>query len=412
MISQKTSKLFCASLLPAALLVGEVEPAFAVDKKPGTILTQRIQTTKEDFARWRFSRTIQFNTSASGANVAGDVRNFPVAVALTATDFDFSQAKPDGADIRFTSDPDAAPLPHSIEHWDAAAKSALVWVKLPVVRGNSAEQRVFLHWGNADATSLSDSTVVFDTRDGFVGAWHLGDSGGTAEGGFRDSTANAAHGTGVNLQPGARADGPLGRALSLRHAETQWVKVDGEKRKLFDLTNSLTFSIWAKAHSYANKGDPAKRMGPGYETIFAKGDNSWRLQKFGIRNWHKPPAELIEICVEKAPVGDLCVVGQTDMTTNQWFHLVGVHEHPQARLYVNGVLDKAKTYDVPWKSDDHPVGIGNQSQFPQRGRSWDGVLDEARVLSVVKDEHWIRLDYESQRARQKFLTFGETRKRL
>lgn len=145
--------------------------------------------------------------------------------------------------------------------------------------------------------------------------------------------------------------------------------------------------------------------------MFAKGDNSWRIQKFGPRDWHKPPADLLEICVEKAPKGDLCVVGKTDMVTGKWFHFTGVHDHPQAKLYVNGVLDKVETFDEPWTSGDHPVGIGNQSQFPERGRAWDGVLDEARVIGAVKDEHWIKLDYESQREGQKFLALGKVQKR-
>jgi hypothetical protein len=70
------------------------------------------------------------------------------------------------------------------------------------------------------------------------------------------------------------------------------------------------------------------------------------------------------------------------------------------------VLDKEEKFDSPWTSGDHPVGIGNQSQFPDRGRQWDGVLDEARVIGAVKDEHWIKLDYESQREGQRFVTFG------
>ena len=51
------------------------------------------------------------------------------------------------------------------------------------------------------------------------------------------------------------------------------------------------------------------------------------------------------------------------------------------------------------------------SQVPQRGRQWDGMLDEARVLNIPKDEHWIKLDYESQRGGQKFYTFGDVVKR-
>lgn len=366
------------------------------------------QAAAPDWSAWRYRKAIRFNTSPSGANVAGDVHNYPVAVALGAPDFDFSQAKPDGSDIRFSAAPGGEPLAHSIEHWDAAGRTALVWVKVDLVRGNSTAQSIRLHWGNPAAADASDSASVFAVSEGFVGVWHLDEEGNTAEGGYKDATANAAHGTGVNLRPGSRVEARAGKGIALEHAREQWVKVDGEKRKLFDLTNRLTFSIWVKARSYGNKVSVDGKAQPGYETMFAKGDNSWRLQKFGIRSWHKPEAELVEICVERTPKGDLCGIGKVDMALDTWYHFVGVHDFPFAKLYVNGELDSATKFDEPWTSGDHPVGIGNQSQFPGKGRSWDGVLDEARVLNVAKDAHWIKLDFESQRAGQKFLTFGAT----
>jgi hypothetical protein len=82
------------------------------------------------------------------------------------------------------------------------------------------------------------------------------------------------------------------------------------------------------------------------------------------------------------------------------------------KLYVNGRLETVETIDSEWASEDQPVGIGNQSQFPDRGRSWDGILVETRVMRVPKDDHWIKLDYESQREGQRFLTFGKMRKRF
>jgi hypothetical protein len=375
------------------------------------LLTDRLAVAAENFAGWRHYKAVHFNTSETGANVAGDVANLPVALALSAGNFDFSQAKADGSDLRLSSNPDGGVLPHSIEHWDRSNRTALVWVKVPLVRGNSSAQSIFLHWGNAAANATSDSKAVFDTGDGFVGVWHLADDGNMEPDGYKDATANAAHGTGINLGRSSRVEARVGKGVDLRWTSGQWIRVGGEKRKLFDITTNLTFSIWAKARSYGSRGDSPSRQTGGYETMFAKGDNSWRLQKFGIKSWHKPPAELIEVCVEQPPRADLCVVGRTDMVTNQWFHLVGVHQHPKVRLYVNGVLDKEENFDVPWRSDDHAVGIGNQSQFPDRGRQWDGWLDEARVLGVAKDEHWIRLDYESQREGQKFLTFGPAQNR-
>jgi hypothetical protein len=203
----------------------------------------------------------------------------------------------------------------------------------------------------------------------------------------------------------------VGKGIALDYANTQWVKVDSEKRKLFDVTRHVTFSIWAKARSFGNTRSVDGRAVVGYETMFAKGDNSWRVQKFGVRAWHNPPADLVEICVEREPRGDLCAIGRTDMKLDTWYHFTGVHEHPHVKLYVNGRLEMVDRYDLPWTSGDHPVGIGNQSQFPDRGRQWDGVLDEARVMNVAKDTHWIKLDYESQREAQLLLKFGATHRR-
>jgi hypothetical protein len=372
-------------------------------------LTAAPSMAAEDLSGWRYYKVIKIDTSTRGANVRRDVKGFPVAVQLNASNFDFSQAKSDGSDLRFSRTPKGEPLPHAVEYWDKAGQAAALWVKLDVVRGQSRSQSFVMHWGNADASDAGDARVVFEAKEGFVGVYHLNEEGNVTEGGYRDATANEAHMTGVNLKPGSRVDGRVGKGLLLTYAQAQWVKLDHpRKRRLFDLTTRGTFSIWAKANSYQNKGNKELKALPGYETMFAKGDNSWRLQKFGIRDWHKPPADLIEMCVEQPPNADLCVVGKTDMVTGQWFQVVAVHDFPEAKIYVNGVLEKESTFDVNWISGDHAVGIGNQSQFPEKGRQWDGILDEARALNVAKDEHWIKLDYESQREGSKLLSFGKT----
>jgi hypothetical protein len=363
---------------------------------------------EEDMTRWRYSRVVKLDTTASGAAIKGDVKGFPVAVLLGPQNFDFTQAKADGSDQATAKDP---AYPFSIESWDQTGRSAVVWVKMDV-KARSKSQSFVMHWGNPEAPDTSDGKAVFDTKEGFVGVYHLNEEGSTAEGGYLDATANEAHMTGVNLKPGSRVEGRVGKALALDYAQLQWVKLDHPKKKrLFDLTTRATVSIWAKARSYQNKGNKEQKALPGYETMFAKGDNSWRLQKYGIRDWHKPAADLLEMCVESPPNADLCVVGKTDMAPGQWFQIVAVHDFPKAKIYVNGALEKSETFDVNWISGDHAVGIGNQSQFPEKGRQWDGLLDEARVLNVAKSDDWIKLDYESQREGSKLLSFGKIEER-
>ena len=366
----------------------------------------------EELSRWRYYKVIKLDTTAGGAGVKKDVKNFPVAVTLDGNNFDFAQAKADGSDLRFSRTAKGEALPHAVEIWDKAGQTAVLWVRLDVVKGNNRSQSFVMHWGNAEAPDAADSKSVFNNKEGFAGVWHLNEEGNSAADGYKDATGNEAHMTGVNLKPGSRVDGRLGKGLQLNYTDVQWVKLDHpRKKRIFDITTRGTFSIWDKARSYNNKGNKELKALPGYETMFAKGDNSWRLQKFGVRDWHKPPADLLEMCVEKPPSGDLCVVGKTDMVVGKWFHVAAIHDFPKAKFYVNGVLEKTDIFDVNWISGDHPVAIGNQSQFPEKGRQWDGVLDEARALDVAKDDHWVKLDYESQKEGSKLLVFGKTQER-
>ena len=48
-------------------------------------------------------REVKLDTTAAGAGIMTDLDNYPVPVQLNKDNFDFSQARPDGADIRFTT---------------------------------------------------------------------------------------------------------------------------------------------------------------------------------------------------------------------------------------------------------------------------------------------------------------------
>src|SRR6185295_4113707 len=116
-----------------------------------------------DWSAWRHARRLVFNTSASGAGVADPVKDFPVLVRLDAANFDFSEAGANGADLGF-SDPDGATLAFAIERWDAGARKAEIWVKVPQVDGNSVSDHVVMHWGNpAYVPAPFDTSEVFSS---------------------------------------------------------------------------------------------------------------------------------------------------------------------------------------------------------------------------------------------------------
>ena len=125
---------------------------------------------------WKHSGSIWLLTTPDGADLPADtkVEQFPVLVRLHRDFFDFTQAKPNGDDLRFSSS-GRERLAFQIEEWDAAKGVASVWVRVPLITGNS-RQEIKLHWGNTNAASESDGKAVFNESNGYLSVWHMADS--------------------------------------------------------------------------------------------------------------------------------------------------------------------------------------------------------------------------------------------
>ncbi|MCX7727506.1 MAG: DUF2341 domain-containing protein, partial [Chitinispirillaceae bacterium] len=103
-------------------------------------------TDDDDYSLWRDTTRILINTKPSGANISENVYSFPVLVRLNNLNFDFSKAKPNGADIRFAKS-DGTHIPYYIEMWDTLNKKADIWVKLDTVYGNDSTKHFTMLWG-------------------------------------------------------------------------------------------------------------------------------------------------------------------------------------------------------------------------------------------------------------------------
>jgi hypothetical protein len=343
-----------------------------------------------------YSKTITVDTTSTGAAVMTDVAKYPLAINLTAANFDFDQAKDDGADLRFASS-DGKPLPFAIESWDKAGKTAAVWVKVDV-KGN-AKSEVVMSWGDPAAAAASDSKAVFDTADGFVGVWHLGEEGSATPGAYKDATANAADASGKAITSGATGPGRIGKGLSLTASMKQYLQIDAaDKNKLFDIYDKMTYSIWVNPKSHTVE----------YQCMLSKGEGSFRIHFYGALDWGENKGKnIVEMCAEGTVSNDMCPINHngTDVALNKWSHIVAVHDHPKLTLYINGAQEATLTINEQWKSDaTKPVSIGNNSTRLER--AFDGLLDEARVMSVPKDAAWVKLEFESQKEGSKLLTFG------
>ncbi|MBN2188211.1 MAG: DUF2341 domain-containing protein, partial [Chitinispirillaceae bacterium] len=176
---------------------------------------------------WKFARTLVLNTTVAGADVSGDVTDFPVLVRLKSGNFDFSQEKTGGADIRFTKS-DNTFLPYEIERWDSVNRRAEIWVKLDTIYGNDSMQSITMYWGNPNAASESNGAAVFETANDFAAVWHLDND-------FSDATAGNHGGTNFGTTDTV---GIIGGAK--KFDGSSYIQVPG----LLGTPQSITLSAW------------------------------------------------------------------------------------------------------------------------------------------------------------------------
>ena len=98
------------------------------------------------------------------SNSGGVLYNYQVLVKLDNSNFDFSHANMDGADVRFTNTDGSSDLPFWMESYSNTIRLAYFWVKVPVV--NTGNTTIYLYYGNTAAiTTTSNGEDTFDFFD-------------------------------------------------------------------------------------------------------------------------------------------------------------------------------------------------------------------------------------------------------
>jgi Domain of unknown function (DUF2341) len=168
---------------------------------------------------WKFRKKVVIDASATGANITETLGASVVAVRLHTGNFLFTDAKPDGSDIRFVSDDDKTPLKHHIELFDPANQLAVIWVQVPRVQGGSNAGAVWMYSGNEKVAAADDARGVYDAAQ--LLQLHFSEP----QAAFADLTgfANPITATGGAVRQGAdpcgqRAGGPRGAGHQQRRA--------------------------------------------------------------------------------------------------------------------------------------------------------------------------------------------------
>ncbi len=94
---------------------------------------------------WRYRRPITIINSLEYT-----LSGYQVRIVLTSDVFNFSRAKSDGSDIRFTLNDSSTLLPYWIEEWNPEEGRAVIWVKVPEIPANG-NITIYMYYGNPDA---------------------------------------------------------------------------------------------------------------------------------------------------------------------------------------------------------------------------------------------------------------------
>ena len=136
---------------------------------------------------WNYSSTLYVQEN-SGKDLSG----YQVNILLDSSNFNFSQADPQGKDIRFESG--GKQLNHWIESWDQATATASVWVKVPSIKANG-QSEIKMYYGNSLAEDISNGASTFELFDDFsnsrleYGTWESNTNGG-GQVGFSSGVCN------------------------------------------------------------------------------------------------------------------------------------------------------------------------------------------------------------------------------
>ncbi len=289
---------------------------------------------------WKYQRKITLNTTPAGADIKENVAPALVAIRLHSGNFLFTDAKPDGSDIRFVANDDRTPLKFFIESFDATNQLALAWVLLPAVTANSSADYLYMYSGNEKVDAGGEA------KDAYEAAQLLALEFGEAAPPFKDNSSYATPVTGDGVE--VDHAGILGNAA----------KFDGKGLLLASTASvhsgtgaGVTVSVWFKSAGSAQKS-----------VLFSWGPMSLQLDADQLQ----------------ASVGTTRATAASS-AAGTWTHAAMVlSDH--LSLYVNGAEVATAPASLPELSGEMKVGT-----------DFHGSLDSLQVIGAARTPAAIKL---------------------
>jgi hypothetical protein len=312
-------------------------------------------------AGWQYRRPLTID----GTKIDANLNNFPITVFLNSLRFNFSKARSDGFDIRFTDSDGVTLLTYERERHDATNQLAEYHVKIPSLTAGQ-NKTIYMYYGNNSASDGTDPTNVWDSN--FVGVYHLKESTGN----FNSSTSTNYYGVGAGgITRGV--SGKIDGAVSFDGSSGE-IDIDN----MSNITGDWTIEVLLKRGRINSSVD---------EIILGKNSDMNFFMRILTNNtidgyfhngtaWQTIPAS----------------TNQMNSTTVFYYWVFRRSSNTLEHIVDNVVWTNGTTSGNPVTGSQR-LTFGRSASTSQRW--FQGILDEVRISNVSRSNAWIKASYHS-----------------
>lgn len=338
-------------------------------------------------AAWSYRKKITLEEEQIPGST--NLSNFPVLISIADSNLQ-SNAQADGDDILFTGSDKTTKLSHEIESYTSGTGALTAWVKIPSLSA-TADNEIYMYYGNSGTASQQDAVNVWDTN--YAGVWHLKeDPSGAAPQMVDSKSANNATSYG-SMTSAQQVAGKVG--LSTSFNGTSHYLQAGNSPNYGD-TADLTMSLWAYKNNLTDT-----------DTFISK-KNSTSSSDVGYDLYVGSTGKVSFIASDGTD--QIQLQNQNAISTGSWVHITVVFDQDSTtvtKMYFNGT-DVGATLTgtlglVGDLTNTRLLTFGAESD----GNTWlDGRLDEIRISNAVRSEDWIVTEYNNQNNPSAFHTLS------
>jgi len=231
-----------------------------------------------------------------------------------------------------------------------------------------------LTWRGKDDNAW-ETPSVFGTAElaGLVGWWKLDETSGRD---VKDSSGNGNLGKILSGMPRWQSSGGKINGALLFDGKGDYIHLANESN--FDFTGEVTVAAWIKVNQFDKE----------WQTIVAKGDSAWRLQRNQDTNALEFACTGLQV-PDGNPYGGM--YGNKAVNDGKWHHVAGVYDSEKMYIYIDSIVDVSQPASGAIATNDQPVFIGENAEMT--GRFWNGLIDDVRVYNYALSEGQIAALY-------------------